>query len=82
MLMFTPADLAKRWQCSPDAVLTLIRSRRLAAFSVSPPSSKRPRYRVTAQALADYEAGHQPCAPAKPATRQRRRTDGVHEFYK
>ena len=78
----TPADVAKRWNCSPDHVIDLVRGRHLKGFSISPPSSKRPRYRITQAALSEYEKLRQAGTPAKAVRRQQKQMAGVIEFYK
>jgi len=75
-------ELAEHWQCSTEHVLDLIHQKRLKAFSLSKPGSKRPRYRITDEAVAEYEAQHQAQAPAKPATRRPRKREAVIQFYK
>ncbi|MFM7010618.1 MAG: helix-turn-helix domain-containing protein [Betaproteobacteria bacterium] len=49
---YTPATLAERWGCSPDAVYDLIRSGRLPAFRVG---SKL--LRIQAKDVAAWESG-------------------------
>lgn len=67
---FSPADLAERWNCDSEAVLGLIRRGAIRAFTLSPPGSKRPRWRVARAVVEAFEAG-QPteAAPAAPSTR-------------
>ena len=69
----SPADVAARWSCSAEHVLALIHAGRLQAFSLSAPGSKRPRWRVSPEAVATYEARHAARKPT-PETRTRRRT--------
>ena len=66
----TVPQLADRWQCKSDAVLGLIRSGRLPAFAPRP-DSRRPRFRVSMDAVVAYEAGT-PKPPPTPARRRRR----------
>lgn len=77
----TPRELAELWQCSVEHVLDLIRSGRLRGFSLSKPGSKRPRWRVSTDAITEYESQHCAQVAVKPSRRQRR-TKGVIEFYK
>lgn len=82
MHCLTPAQVAAQWSCSTDHVLDLIRGNHLKGVRISPPGSKRPRYRVTQQALAEYESRNQSGAPAKPLRRSRSQSPNVIEFYK
>ena len=68
----TPRDVADLWQCSTEHVLDLIRSGRLRGFSLSTPGSKRPRWRVSTDAIAEYESQHSAQVAVKPSRRQRR----------
>ena len=81
-----PQQLAERWQCTTEHVLDLIHNNRLKAFSLSKPGSKRPRYRITDEAVAEYEAQHQTQVPvnktAKPTSRRPRKREAVIQFYK
>lgn len=65
---FTPPQLARRWGCTPGAVLALIKSAALAAFTISPPGSRRPRWKITEESVRDYEAGRSAPAPVKSST--------------
>jgi len=85
----TPQEVAELWQCTTEHVLDLIRSGRLRAFSLSKPGSKRPRWRISADAIAEYESRHQAGAPPatsesskKPKPKPKRRQDKVIEFYR
>jgi hypothetical protein len=77
-----PAEVAMLWRCTAEHVLDVIRDGRLRAFSLSKPGSKRPRWLITDEAIAEYESQHQARPAVKPVRRQRKRTDGVIEFYK
>lgn len=78
----TPADLADKWQCSTDHVIDLVRRGHLKGHSISPPGSKRPRYRIAHSAVSEYESLRQAGSPTKSVTRQSKRNEGVIEFYK
>lgn len=81
MTSYKPLTLAERWHCSAEHVLTLIHSGRLAAFSLSKPGSKRPRYRISAEAVAAYESGQQPASKVTTKQPQRRKLPKVTAFY-
>ena len=46
---YTPPQLAERWQVDPATVLGMIRRGSLRAFTTSPPGTKRPRWRISAE---------------------------------
>jgi hypothetical protein len=56
MKSFTPAEVGKRYNMSTKTILCLIRSGELRAIRVSPPGSRRPRFRITPEALGEWEA--------------------------
>ncbi|WP_075091384.1 hypothetical protein [Planctomyces sp. SH-PL14] len=68
---FTPPQLAKRWGCTPASILLLIQAGKLSAFTTSPPTSVKKRWKVTAAAVAAYEAGEAP-APSTAVSAPRR----------
>ena len=55
--IFTPPQLAKRWGCTPASILALIQAGELRAFSTSPSTSKKRRWKITMSAVMDYESG-------------------------
>jgi hypothetical protein len=76
---FTPRTLGKRWRCRPETVIAKIRRKQLAAFNLGLRS--RPRYRISFEAVREFEAGRVEQPP--PATRRSRRTrdDGVVKYF-
>ena len=80
-MIYTPPQVAKRWGVKPESVVGLIKAGRLAAFTVSPPTSRRPRWRISEAAVLDFEnAKVEPRAPA--AKRRRVQATDVTEFYR
>ncbi len=79
-MIYTPPQVAERWGCKPESVVALIKAGRLAAFTVSPTTSRRPRWKVTEAAVADFENGRQE-PPAAATKRLRRRQTDVVAFY-
>ena len=79
-MIYTPPQVAKRWGVKLESVVGLVKAGRLAAFTVSPPTSRRPRWRITKSAVLDFEnARVEPQEPA--AKRPRRKMTDVTEFY-
>jgi hypothetical protein len=70
--VFNPPMIARRWNCKPESVIALLRAGALKGFVVSPPGTKRPRWRVSLDALLAYEAGETKSAPAPSRSRRRR----------
>ena len=71
MKRFSTKQVAAHLGISRETVAALIRSGQLAAINVSlSPSSRRPRYRVTEQALEDFEAQRSVQQQRRPAQRR------------
>lgn len=65
---YTVAEVAERLHVHPDTVRDLIRSGELSAFNASAnPTSRKPRYRVTVDALAGFLARRSVQTPSKLA---------------
>jgi excisionase family DNA binding protein len=78
----TVADVAARYGVSEHTVLTWIRNRELRAVNVGRrPRAGKPRWRITEDALADFERVRTP-TPPPPQARRRRRPAEVIEFYR
>ena len=75
-------DLCERYGVGEHTVLAWINSGELQAFSVSRRSgSKKPRWRITHEALEAFEQARTP-TPPPPKVRRRKRPAEVIEFYK
>lgn len=80
MTYFTPPALAERWGCTPETVLTLIKTGRLSAFNLSPPGRKRPRWKITETAVEQFENPKiDPTAAPKRTTRKG--ADDTPDYY-
>jgi hypothetical protein len=71
----SPPEIAKRWGCTPESVLGLLKSGALVGFKISPPKSRRPRWRATLAAVVAYESGESqtPAAPVESLRPSQRR---------
>jgi excisionase family DNA binding protein len=79
---FSIDDICERFGVSRATVLRWIRVGELLAVNVSRRrDSKKPRWRVSAEALAQFERLRTPTPPPPRASR-RKRPGGVIEFYK
>jgi excisionase family DNA binding protein len=75
-------DLCERFGVGEHTVLGWIRRGELKAINVGRNPEGRPRWRITPEALAAFEALRTP-APAAPRARPRRKQPaGVIEFYR
>ncbi len=80
--MLSPPMLAKRLGVSSDKVRDWIRSGQLAATDVSQKPGGRPRFKISEEAIREFEKKRQPEKPL-PAPRRRRKKDpGVTEYFK
>lgn len=73
---WTPPQVARRWGVKPERVLSLIRAGRLRAFVLPvvthrPGAQSRPRFRITPEAVADFESA---CAVGGTHAHKARRT--------
>ncbi len=78
----TPPKYAEELGVNADKVLAWIRSGELCAIDVSAKRGGRPRWRITPEAITEFEARRSAMVPAKTTTRRRRRTSpDVIEFF-
>jgi excisionase family DNA binding protein len=76
----TVAEVAQRYRVSPDKVRTWIKRGELAAINTADRRCARPRFVVTAEALASFEQGRQAAAPPPRPPRRKKRTNYVDYF--
>jgi len=75
-------DLCERYGVSAHTVLSWIRSGELRAVNVGRrPGARKPRWRISAQALEAFEQLRTP-APPTPRARRKKRPADVIEFYR
>ncbi len=79
LLMFAVNAVAERYGVKPDAVRGWIASGELAAINVSRTRGKLPRWRISPEALADFEAGRCTIKPRK-TTRKKSPADLPDDF--
>jgi excisionase family DNA binding protein len=80
--MYTVQDIQRRYGVTVHTVLGWIRSGELRAVNVGRRlDGKKPRWRVSEEALAAFEQLRTP-APPPPRARRRKRPADVIEFYK
>lgn len=83
---YTPRALAKHWGVHVDKVLRFIHAGDLPAFNAASRQSKLPRYRISLDAVQEFEAAHAACpaGPQKtepPRRRKRSDTAPVHRYF-
>lgn len=76
----TPPKLAKRWGVSAETVIGFILAGELEGFNVASRNSTRPRYRITREAIADFERRRSAVVAPTPRRRRKAQT-GVRTFY-
>lgn len=75
-------ELAERYQVDPHTVLGWIRSGELRALNVGRrPGKKKPRWRITPEAIASFELTRASSPPPPPKTRRRKQQDDEINFY-
>jgi hypothetical protein len=75
---FTVADIAARYRVGPDKVRAWIKAGELTAINTSAAICARPRFVVTAEALARFEKRRSVTLPPKP---KRRRRAEIKDYY-
>lgn len=76
----TPPEAAKLLRVDPATVICWIRSGELLASNLASRSARRPRYRISRQALDDFLAGRQ--VQVRPKIIRRKRNDArVIKFF-
>lgn len=76
----TVPQLAKRFRVSEDKVRSWIKRGELSAINTADRRCARPRFVVTAEALAVFERGRQAATPNAPKPRRRKKTNEI-DFY-
>ncbi len=80
-MMSTVEEIARRYGVTTHTVLGWIHRGELRALNVGRrPGARKPRWRIPADALADFEVGRTVTAPA-PRVRRRRQADETMRFY-
>ena len=75
----TPPEIASRYRVNADKVLSWIRSGELAAIDVSTRPGGRPRWRITSEAIEDFER-RRAAKPAVKTSRRRRQAEVEVEY--
>ena len=83
---YTPRALAKHWGVHVDKVLRFIHTGELPAFNAASRQSKLPRYRISLDAVREFETAHAACpaGPQKtepPRRKKRSDTAAVHHYF-
>ena len=83
---YTPRMLAKHWGVHVDKVLRFIHAGDLPAFNAASRQSKLPRYRISVDAVREFETAHAACpaGPQKtepPRRKKRSDTAAVHRYF-
>jgi hypothetical protein len=71
----TPPELAKLWRVSPEKIIAMIRGGQLAAVNLASRGSSRPRFRISRDAIRNFEQGQVPIPKATPGPRRQSKAD-------
>jgi len=77
----SPPQVAEIMGVKPAKVIELIRAGLLPAYDVRSPTSSRPRYRITPEALTIFR-NRRAAGPKAKAPRRRRKDETTIEFFK
>jgi hypothetical protein len=67
----TPRELAERYRTDVHCILAAIKSGELRALNLAHPGSRRPRWRISPEALEAFEAARTSRPPVKAERRRR-----------
>ncbi len=78
----TPPELAKQWGVAVNKVLGFIDTGELVAINLATSRKGRPRWKISAQAIADFELRRQslPASPAAPRRAKKQPASRVIQF--
>lgn len=80
--MFTVKDIQAKYGVTEHTVLGWLRSGELRGVNVGrKPGAKKPRWRISSEALAQFELARESGGPAPAKARRKKQTAGVIEFY-
>jgi hypothetical protein len=80
--LLTTADVAKHFIVNIDKILGFINSGELEAINIAKDANgKNPRWRITPEALADFERRRSSAPPAKPSRRKQPASDSYQPKY-
>ena len=78
----SPPQLAKMWMCNVSKILGFIRSGELAAINLATCLGGRPRYRITTEAIRDFELRRTVVPPpTQVARRRKQRQPDIIQFF-
>jgi hypothetical protein len=78
--MFTPPELARRWRVKDSKIVAWITAGELHAINVANKGARRPRYRISPDAVQAFELMRSVMPPPK-VTRRRRNADRPRKNY-
>jgi hypothetical protein len=79
---YSPADIAKSRGCKTDKILALIKSGKLIAINwATSDKAKKPRWRITAEALEAFERSRSTMPASPPVVRRTRSLPTVKEYF-
>jgi hypothetical protein len=69
---FSVADLCRRWKVGPDKVHRFLRSGELIGVNLATNLSGKPQWRISPEAVEQFERKRSSAPPPKPPRRRRR----------
>jgi hypothetical protein len=77
---YTPPRLARLWAMDPATVRSLLESGQLRGFNVARRNSRRPRWRISPEAMQEFEQSRAAIPKVETKRRPRRQTKGKEWF--
>ena len=78
----SPGDIAERWGCKVDKPLSLIASGELPAINIATNrNGGKPRWRITPEALSDFERSRTTQPKPAPVTRKKRTATPAQSYF-
>ena len=77
----TPPQRAEELGIDPAKLIIEIKAGRLVAVDLATPGSKRSRYRISEEAIADWLRSRQVRPAVKPQPRRRKLQQGIKQYF-
>lgn len=76
----TPPEYAARVRAKPETIIAAIKRGELEAIDLARPGARRPRYRISPEAIQAFER-RRLAGPAPKTTRRKRQAVDYREYY-
>jgi excisionase family DNA binding protein len=78
---FTPPEIAERLRVEPAKVIAWLRSGELEGVNIASRDSRRPRYRISEKALAEFLERRSAARPARAPRRRKNAVANVTRYF-